>query len=201
MRSWACRPDVRWIALLVLCLTAPSLHAQDGLLGIFFDSSGSNCSGSVGVASYAVLYVVLQPAGSTYAGVTAAEFRVDASGASGYLVANEHIIAPVSAGGSALGSGVTLAFQSCQNGPVAFLSFQVLNTGSGIEDGILRIVARQRPSNPAFSCPVAVLCDDPVYTEVCVDAGYALLNPSGSRTCAGGRLPAEWSRVKGLYRP
>ena len=152
-------------------------------------------------ASYTTLYVVLQPAGSTYAGITGVEFRIDTSGATGYMMANENQASGAIRLGSALGSGCNIAFGSCQTGTLSVLSFQVLNGGTGIPDGTLRIVAKQQPSNPSFACQLAVLCDAPEYTAVCVDAGFALLNPSGSRSCAGGRLPAEWSRVKELYRP
>jgi hypothetical protein len=202
MHSWACRSDVRWIALLVLCCTATAARA-DGPLGIYFDSNGQSCSGDIGPGSYTTLYVLLQPTGSLYSGAKGGEFRVDTGGATGYLVSNptpaasdEYVL------GNALGGGATAAFTNCQTGAViAFLSFQVLNMGNGAEDGTLRIVAKQNPSNPAFACPLAVQCDDPVFTKVCVDGGLALINPSGSRSCSGGRLPAEWSRVKGLYRP
>jgi hypothetical protein len=201
MRSWGCRSDARWIVLFVLCFAAPVARAGDGLMGIFFDSNGQNCSGDVGPGASATVYVVLQPAGSTYSGAKGGEFRIDTSGASGYMTGSEVYESTDAVLGSALGSGVTLGFQSCRSGgAIPYLSFSVLNLGSGAQDAILRIVAKGTPSNPNFACPLATQCDDPVYTEVCLDTGYAVLNPSGSQGCAGGRLPAEWSRVKGLYR-
>jgi hypothetical protein len=202
MRSWACRNSVRCIALLVVCFAPLAARAGDGMLGIYFDSNGQNCSGNLAPGAMATLYVLLQPGGGTYSGAHGGELRIDTSGASGYLVNNESYESTDATIGAALGSGVTIGFQSCRTGAtIPFLSFMVMNLGSGSQDGILRIVARGTPSNPNLACPLATECDDPVFTGVCVDAGFAILNPSGARSCTGGRLPAEWSRVKGLYRP
>lgn len=201
MRTWRRRPVVSWVTVFSLCLAASGARA-DGLLGVFFDTNGQSCAGNVPPASYAILYVVLQPEGSTYSGITGVEFRIDTSGASGYMFANESVISDGIKVGNALSGGCNIAFSNCQSGgAIAVMSFQVLNGGTGNTDGAVRVAARQQPTNPNFACQLAVLCDAPEFTKVCVDAGFALLNPSGSRSCAGGRLPAEWSTVKELYRP
>ncbi len=200
MRSWPRRLDARWIVAALLCLAAPAAFAE-GLIGIFFDSNGQECSGSAAAGAPVTLYVLLVPSGSTYAGITGVEFRVDASGASNYLLSNEAQPSGAIKLGSALGGGCNVAFSTCQTGSVTVLTFQVMNAGSGSADGTLRITAKTDPSNPNFACPLAVLCDAPTYTELCVDTGLALLNPSGSRSCTGGRVPAKWSGVKQLYRP
>jgi hypothetical protein len=188
-------------ALALFLAVAPA--RSEGLLGVFFDDNGQDCAGDVRPGVFVTLYVVLQSGGSTYSGITGVEYRVDTGGATGYMIQGE---TPLSSDavmiGSAFSGGVNIAFPSCQRGSaIGIASFQVLNVGNGGRDATFRVLSRSQPTNPAFACPLAVLCDEPVYSKVCVDAGFALLNPSGQRGCGGARIPSEWSRVKELYRP
>ena len=48
-------------AVVAVLLTGGAARADDGLLGIFFDTSGSECSGDIPTASFATLYVLLLP--------------------------------------------------------------------------------------------------------------------------------------------
>lgn len=202
-RPAASRLRLAWAGVAVAAgLAAPAARA-DGLLGIFFDRNAVQCSGPVPTASTATLYVLLVSGGSTSSGITGAEFRVQTDAASSYLFLSE---TPIRSGdlllGAALGSGINIAAQSCQsNGIVPLLSFQVLNPGSGSSDVDIRITAKLNPSNPSFPCPLAVLCDDPVYSKVCVEGGKAILNPAAPRPCGSSRVDSEWSAVKELYRP
>jgi hypothetical protein len=183
-----------------LALAVPC-HAQDGILGIYFDRDARACSGDVPTASYATLYVVLQPAGATYGGITGVEFRIDTSGASGFMFMSEANEPDITARiGSALGGGANLNFASCHSGSsVSLMSFQVLNAGSG-RDGVVRVSAHSTPHNSNFPCVVAVECDDPVYTTTCVEGGIARLNPGSPVPCGSSRVDSEWTRVKGLFR-
>jgi hypothetical protein len=185
---------------LILLVVAAPCFASDGLLGIFFDREARSCSGDVPTASFATLYVVFLPAGSTLSGIVGGEFRIDNSDATGFLFQSVNydpaIIAHV---GDAFSGGVTLAAPSCMSGNVVFLSFQVFNTGSGARDAVVRIVPKDQPTNPQFACSLATLCNEPTYTMICVDPGIARLNPSSPIPCSG-RVDSEWTRVKELFR-
>ena len=89
-----------------LALASPCWAQGDGLLGVFFERDARNCSGNVPLASSATLYVVLVPRGATFGGIQAAEFRIDMSGAGGFLFQNatpeSDVVATI---GNAFGSG------------------------------------------------------------------------------------------------
>jgi hypothetical protein len=187
------------LALSTLVLTATlgiSPAGADGLLGIYFDRSGVECSGSVPLAGR-TLYVVLMTDGATSGGVTGAEFRIDTGGANSYVFTSEEAAPAATIKlGQALGSGTNIAFADCQSGgSVLVASFLALGSGP---DAVVRIVARQ--TQTTFTCPAGVLCDSPTYTEVCVEGGKALLNPSHPGPCGSSRTDSEWSRVKEFYR-
>jgi len=188
---------VAFLPLGLLLLAAPCL--ANGLLGIYFDREGNACSGDVPTASFKTLYVVFQPSGSTFGGITGAEFRIDTSGANGFLFQNPtpdpFVVASL---GNPLGGGVTLAGATCQTGNVVFMSFQAFNTGAGARDAVVRITSKEPPSNAEFPCTLATLCA-PTFTSICVDAGLARLNPSSPVPCSG-RVDSEWTRVKELFR-
>lgn len=145
------------------------------------------------------MYVVLLTSGATSSGVTGAEFRVDASAAGSFLFQNEQASPDVVIQlGAALGEGTSMAFSDCQtSGSIYFLSFQAVSGGSAGEAPVI-IGAKRRDTR--FTCPIAVLCDRPTYTTVCVEGGKALLNPTGQRPCGSSREDSEWTRVKELFR-
>ncbi|MFQ5599325.1 MAG: hypothetical protein ACE5G2_02085 [Candidatus Krumholzibacteriia bacterium] len=181
---------------------ASSALARNGLLGLFFDENASECTGDVGPGATKTLYVVLVPDGDTRGGITGAEFRVDIDDATSYVFQGEEIVVPGAIKvGDALGSGITLAWPECQsNLVIPILSFQVLNFGSGASGANVRIDHHGSPSHREFVCPLAVLCNGPVFDKVCVESGKAVLNPSQPSPCGPTTESAEWSRVKELYR-
>jgi hypothetical protein len=190
---------VPWIAAMGLAIASPAC-AED-LLGVFFDTSAQTCSGNVPTAGTATLYVCCVPTGSASGGITGAEFRID-PGNGGYLVQGG---SPMGSGwaviGNAFSGGVNVAFGECLTGSaIAILQFTVLNPGGGAHDSELHVIAKSRPSNPNFPCPLVTLCDDPAFTTVCVEGGKTILNPSAPRPCGSSRENTVWSRVKGLYR-
>lgn len=194
------RPAVAGMAIAACCVAGPA--RADGLLGIFFDRNAIQCAGPVPTASTAMLYVLLVTDGATSGGITGAEFRIRTDAANSYLFLNETVGAGVVRLGSALGGGINVAFPSCQSSSVvALLSFQVLNPGSATGDVDIRVGAHGTPANPLFPCPLAVLCDQPVYSKVCVEGGKAILNPAAPRPCGSSRVDSEWTAVKELYRP
>jgi hypothetical protein len=186
------------LGMAVLALAGSPAAASDGLLGLFFDRIGSVCSGTVTTGQAKTVYAVLLTSGGTSGGVTGIEFRVDGAAGGGYVLQNAQVASGAFGIGDPLGDGLTAAFGTCQSGPVTFASLQVMNPGSGrgnVQIGIVR-----RASQTSYTCPTAILCDDPVYTAVCVDGGRLTLNPSAPRPCGPTREDSEWSRVKELYR-
>ena len=67
-------------------------------------------------------------------------------------------------------------------------------------DAVLRVTKKGTPSSANYPCSLAVLCNDS-FTSACVEGGKAVLNPAAERPCGSSREEAEWSRVKGLYKP
>jgi hypothetical protein len=172
-----------------------------GLLGVFFDPNAQNCSGNVPTAGTATLYVCFVPLGSASGGITGVEFRID-PGNGGYLLQSA---STVGAGwyllGDPISGGANVAFGECLSGTaIAILRFAVLNPGGGASDTELHVIAKTRPSNPNFVCPLVTLCDEPRYTALCVEGGKTILNPSAPRPCGSGQEQTEWSKVKALYR-
>jgi len=191
------------LVLAIVAVLAPaSVPAQDGLLGIYFDLNGNECSGDIPTASFATLYVLLHPDGATMGGTVGAEFRIESPAGGAFLMTGEQAAAGANVQiGSAFGDGTNIAFPTCQSGStVPILSFQVFSSGAPASDGLLRVRAHARPSNAAFPCPLAVLCDA-TYTTVCTEGGLAVLNPTGRQACGSSRIDSQWSRVKDLYRP
>jgi len=180
---------------------AATAQASNGVLGVFFDRDGRACTGTVPVASAGVLHVVLLPSGSTFSGIHGAELRVESPPGAGFLMQGGTVDAGALLLGDVLGGGSTVAFPACRTGSaIPVLQFQALNLGAAANDVEVRVLARTTPSNPMLQCPLAVLCDEPYFTAVCVSGMTSILNPTGERPCAGGRTPADWARVKDLYR-
>jgi len=184
-----------------LLLPVASAAQSDGLLGIYFDREATRCTGSVSSGSSTTMYVVLAGEGATSSGLTQVEFRIETSEARSYFFHSEAGLGNLQLG-SAFGDGVNIAFPSCQSSrAIPVMSFQVLNPGGAAADATLRITKKTMPSNASFQCPLAVLCDTPIFTKACVEGGKAVLNPASERPCGSSREEAEWSRVKGLYKP
>jgi hypothetical protein len=183
--------------LAVLAVGTPA-QADDGFYSPFFDRNGQQCTGSISGGGIVTLYVLLVPNGATYAGIITAELRVTSSSPDVLFTSESHDAAI--ALGSAIGDGVSLGFSSCKTGnPIEVLRVQALATGPA-RDVEIRVTARRNPSSPNFQCPVAVLCDGPVFTQVCAGGGKAIVNPSQQRPCGSGRESSEWTRVKEFYR-
>jgi hypothetical protein len=188
------------VLLVPFLATAPA-RAGDGVFGVFFDAAGTNCSGSVPVASFAPLHVVLLPQGSTFGGIMGAEFSVTAAQNASFLLQGESVEAGAIQIGAALNGGATIGFANCHAGSaIPVLSFQVINLGGSASDVEVRVAAKSSPSNPLLQCPLAVLCDEPQFTAICVSGTRGILNPSGDAPCGAGRRAASWEHVKDMYR-
>lgn len=192
------RVRLAWIGCLAL-LTAASPAAAQGMLGVFFDEYGSTCSASVNSGGVITMHVVFLPDGETRSGITGAEFRIEAQDADGYnilAVQNRMTIGL----GDAFGSGINVAGLCSSDLAIPLLTVQVQNVGGGTNAKFIARV-REDPTDPQlFPCALVTLCDEPIWTKICVETGKAVLNPSGSTECGSNSESAEWSRIKGLYR-
>src|SRR5262249_9073687 len=134
-------------------------------------------------------------------GITGAELRVTAGAAANLIFQGETVESGAIQIGSALSGGTTIGFPACHSGvTIPVLTFNPLNAGGTVSEAELQVPARSQPSNPFLQCPVAVLCDDPQFTAVCVTGAKAFVNSSSQQPCEGGRVMSQWSRVKGMFR-
>jgi hypothetical protein len=189
-------------------VSAVSAQAADGIIAVYVDDAGTQCEGNIGVpVTTGSVWMTL--AGATAGGITAAEFRIDNSDNSAYSIS----FAPDPACNAALGNaflgGVTMAFPACQTGTGGRVKLGQLTIIENSHSADVSMTVRQHytPSNPNYSCALAVLCDEPVYTSVCIgapnsDHWRAVLNPSDgvSGDCEPVAVePTSWSQLKALY--
>ena len=175
---------------------------SNGILGIYFDDRANKCSDTFSVGQSRTLWVMLLPEGDTRGGISGAEFRIVATGASGYSFSAETVVLPNGfALGSALGDGSNVVSTSgcVSRTPVPILKFTVLNLSGG-QDATLEIADKIPPGNHTLPCPLVTLCDYPVFTTVCITPDRAVLNPSGGLRCGVASEQSDWGRVKELYR-
>jgi hypothetical protein len=234
-----------FIAASALLLLAPvSARSADGHIRLFFDPN--QCRGEIPCGESRNLYVYAELEGATAGGITGLEFGMqignDSAADPGWSFYEE--FSPgitVTLGSGAFGPGdqlvitprrnrgrgVNLAWGECQggiNGLVLLETVQITNVGcTGAE---LRVITtgHDLPSNQFFLCPLAVLCDAPAFSKVCLGStvtpcinpegprgdpalcslsGEAVVNPaanSQSPCRVTAVTPSSWSGVKGLYR-
>ena len=193
-----------WIGLGLIMgpgLASIAQAQSSGILGIYFDDRASKCSDTFSVGQSRTLWVMLLPEGDTRGGITGAEFRIKATGASGYSFSGETVVLPNGFSiGRALEDGANVVTGQCvSRAPVPILKLTVLNLSGG-QDATLEIVEKIPPSHRDFPCPLVTLCDYPIFTKVCITPDRAVLNPSGSLRCGIASEQSDWGRVKELYR-
>jgi hypothetical protein len=194
------------IAAALGLVATSAVQAQiNGTLGVYFDDRGTECTSTLAPGAARFLYVLVLPEGDTRRGISGVEFRLDVSRAPGYSFSRETVIMPEVAVwvGTAVGGdpGLNLSFtRGCESRfPVPIIRLQVQNLGGGT-DGVVAVAPRNPPTNRNFPCALVTLCDDPVFTAICITPGIAVLNPSGSIKCGSSAEASEWGRVKELYR-
>jgi hypothetical protein len=181
----------------------PDLAAEPtGSIGLYFDPEGQNVCGDVPLGTAATFYIVAKTAGPTECGITGAELRV-ANFPTGWF---SNVIPPansITLGDPLSSAGANVAFTSCQAGSPGFVTLYTLSTfpTTLVSNHVIEITARNPSLNPYFQCPLVTLCDQPVYTIVCVQGTGALLNPPPGQAC-NTPISVEartWSSVKHLY--
>ena len=224
-------------AAALLWLVPMSVRSADGHIRLMFDPN--QCRGDIPCGEARTLYVYAVLEGATANGITGIEygmrFGLDGAPDPGWSFSEEFEPGiTVTLGGAFWpideipimprpnrGRGVNLAWGSCQlgtNGMILLETVQVMNTGCSGTELRLFTTDHDRPSNQAFQCPLAVLCDGPAFSKVCLmrDCGHpdfphgdpvlcgeAVINP-GANSQSPCRIsavtPSSWSVVKDLYR-
>ncbi len=187
---------LRAIALALVVSFAASA-ASAASIGVYFDAAGTDCDYTVTALYTPVnIYVMANLSGAAAEGMTGAEFSVHNWPSAWFanITANP-------AANTVLGNlwiGTNIAFPSCQPGTAGMVLLYSVSgfATTAVPETYLTVAAHYTPSNPSFNCPLLVLCDAPVYTKVCVNAGVGILN---GRPCSVGVAPSSWSKVKGLY--
>jgi hypothetical protein len=196
---------VAFVGTCVLCASA-AVQANDGSIAVYLDAAGTQCEGNINGAPVTGS-IFLNLAGATAGGITGAEFRVDNSDPNAYSVSSSPSPDVTIALGNPFVLGCNVSFQDCQVGPRVPLYSLVILEQAHTADVTLTVRQKYEPTNPSTPCALAILCDAPVYTSVCIgapnsDHWRAVINPSNgiSGDCQPvAVLPTSWSAVKSLY--
>lgn len=200
-----------WLTVLAaacfVAVAAASGQADDGSIAVYLDDAGTQCEGNLGGITNGSIWMNL--GGATAGGITGVEFRVDNSDAASYDVSFTADAAATISLGNPFLTGCNVAWAACQTGTAGRVKIGTLLILEMAHTADVMLTVRQHytPSSEIYRCPLAVLCDDPVYTQVCVGAAdsdhwRAVINPSDgvSGICLPVAVePASWSAVKALY--
>ncbi len=172
----------RVLVAALLSLTLSSVASSGNFVGLYADAEGTQPCANVPPFSAKTLYVIAKLDAVMSAGLSAAEFRIEIGNLTGWWAsytapgtANLVIGDPIDSDPDPnAGGGIRLAFPMCQaplNGMVNLGTITMFNiTGSSTS---LRVKRHSTPSNPTYMCPLFVLCDDPVFSKLCMSAGEA----------------------------
>lgn len=136
-------------------------------------------------------------------GITGAEFKLEGQDPTWIAIVTSNPAANLSLG-NPVQHGCNIAFPSCQVGTgfrtaVLLYTVQFISLGP-VAPAILQVTRHDTPSNPNFTCPLFTICDDPVFTKVCVPGGHECINDPGVFCCGDPVVLATWSSVKALYQ-
>jgi hypothetical protein len=217
------------LALLVFA-ASPSFSAN-GNIGIFADQGQALCELDLGFQTQTTLYVYALLQGSSGGGIQGAEYSISQSASVDWIISEDYSPSTnngaITVGGGALTGlipGINLGWPACQVGPGSVLLQTIsLFDATGTDAGTpvtLRVEAHQTPGNPFFRCPLFNLCDDPVFTKVCLgsnlttvtcpfppgafacttsSSGELIINPEEGQSCTVAVQQKTWSEMKSLY--
>lgn len=220
-------------ALALLVLAAPT-WAANGNIGLFFDPGAATCQQTIPCLGSATLYVYGLLQGASQFGITGAEYKVrigpNNNPDPGWFFTEtfDPMATPLGSGAFSpvdTGTrGINVAWSNCQLGDgikVLIETVDVINAGCSTAELGLMVIKHDLTSNQFFQCPLFVMCDDPVYTKICLGSnlalcqnpepprpinatcstsGQAFLNPGPTRNCTVAVAQATWSGMKELYR-
>lgn len=219
-------------------------HASDGRILLRFDDDV--CQGVIACGDHRRIFVYAELDGATQAGLTGVEFGLRigtdggpdpgwefaetfapgatvAVGAGAFTPVDHHVFEPR----VNRHRGVNVAWGSCQTGGegmVLIETVEILNLGCDTGSLPILVTDHDTPGNAFFRCPLATLCDAPLYTKVCLGddvapcpnpdrpggppaqcstSGMLLINPAAnvSNPCRPTAVRAStWTHVKDLYR-
>lgn len=228
----------------ILLLAAAPVLASDGEIRLLFDPN--QCRGEIPCGESRTLFLYVELDGATSSGITGVEYAIqigmdDAADPSWMFSETFSPGATASVGAGAFhppdiaayiprqnrGRGVNVAWGSCQLGEDDLVLIETVTiTNVGCTSGELRLItnAHDLPRNTFFRCPLAVLCDGPTFTKVCLGrnvtpcvnpegprgdpascstSGEAVINPasnSQSPCYVTAVEQATWSNVKAIFR-
>jgi hypothetical protein len=231
--------------LLFFLAVGPTAQAGDGNLRISFEPGV--CQGFIPCGQTRQIYVYAILEGATAGGLTGVEYSLQvgvdgnsdpgwtfhetfapntvALGTGGFSPPDQYAVTPR----RNVGRGVNVAWAECQTGENGMLlveTVEVTNTGCSEAQLSLVVGSHDTPGNTFFRCPLATLCNGPIYSKVCLGenvescanpdrehaqptycstSGRAIINPtpgSGLRSpcLITAVAPATWGSVKDLYR-
>ena len=175
-----------------------------GTIGVYFDPLGTMCQGTISPGAIDTVYVLakLGESDDSRCGIEGAEFRFTGLPASWDIspVLNHEMLGI----GDPFAEGVTVVGTRCHrpsNGVV--LLYKVLvYAGAEESDVTFGIESRDPPTNSQFPCPLLLSCDDPVYTQICVEGQSCFVNSTVVRKCPTVTTveTSTWSQIKTLFR-
>jgi len=221
------------IVLTALVVAAAPTWAANGNIGMFFDTGAALCQAAVPCGSPVTMYVYGLLQGASITGITGAEYKIQIGTNNnpdpGWFFGESFDPAATVVGSGAMTPvdnglrGVNVAWPTCQMGDgtkVLIETVMILNMCDPAELA-LKVVKHDAATNQFFQCPLFALCDEPVFTKVCLGSnlalcrnpeppnpnnatcstsGQAYLNPGPTRNCTVGVETTSWSSVKGLYQ-
>lgn len=190
------------LALALVLAAAPQGHASGIIASHTLDGSACGTTATQGVPFNMYLLGTLF-ADAAAAGITGAEFKLEGQDPTWIAVVTANPAASLSLG-NPVQHGCNIAFPSCQVGTgaratVLLYTVQFIALGP-VQPTVLRITKHDTPSNPGFPCPLFTVCDEPVFTKICVAGGQECINNPNVSCCTNPLVPATWSGVKALYQ-
>jgi hypothetical protein len=168
-------------------------------IGVFFDTGATDCDATIGGFAPATWYIIGLLGGASAGGITGAEFRQDGTPAGWFMTPTANPLANLTIGSPTAG-GANSAFPDCQQGAGGLVLLYTVGgfaATAAVPETYLTIDRHTTPSSPDRQCASQILCDAPVFTQICVGAGQAIIN---GRPCTVGVEPTSWSKMKALYQ-
>jgi hypothetical protein len=219
-------------SLALLVFAASPSFAVNGNINIFADEGQAICASPLGFQTNLKLYVYAQQQGASLSGITGAEYQISPSSGTDWIW-GEDFSPAIGDGATLIGAGamtgglpgINVAYDACRDGGGSIL-LQCVNVVdiSGVFANVpvtLTVRAHSVPGNPFFRCPLFTLCDDPIFTKVCLgqnndvvqcpfppgaiacnvsSSGEFFINPTSSQSnCTVAVEETTWSDVKSLF--
>lgn len=173
-----------------------------GSIGLYFDSQGRSCSGTIRPGEPDTVFVIAKMRGMSECGIAGAEFRFTGvpDGWTTHSVPQPELLVV----GDPMLDGTTVGFRCEHPESGSILLYRVVVVASEeVDDLQFQVESRESPTSPDFLCPLLVLCDYPAFTKVCVEGWTCQVNSTApQRPCATpvAVTTATWTQIKTLYR-